>query len=87
MSCSVYGQHEAIAATVACALHPAPAVHGRAQRAQRVGEWSQLGGRFYALHVPTLDNVDREELANAPLNFVDNAHDRPDRAPADTRLL
>ncbi|MDM0111330.1 hypothetical protein QTI66_04170 [Variovorax sp. J22R133] len=39
------------------------------------------------LDVPTLDDVDPEELANAPLNFVDNAHDRTDRAPADTRLM
>jgi hypothetical protein len=51
------------------------------------GELAQLGGRFYAIHVPTLDDVDREALASAPLNFVDNAHDRPDRAPADTRLM
>ena len=51
------------------------------------GELAQLGGRFYALHVPTLDDVDRDELANAPLNFIDNAHDRPDLAPADTRLM
>lgn len=46
-----------------------------------------MGGRFYAVHVPTLADVDRELLANAPLHFIDNAHDRPDRAPADTRLL
>ena len=51
------------------------------------GELAQLGGRFYALHVPTLDDVDREELVHAPLNFIDNAHDRPDRAPADVRLM
>jgi hypothetical protein len=51
------------------------------------GEWAQLGGRFYAVHVPTLDDLDREALAQAPLNFVDNAHDRPDRAPADVRLM
>jgi hypothetical protein len=51
------------------------------------GELPQLGGRFYALHVPTLDNIDREELVGAPLNFVDNAHDRPDGAPIDTRLM
>jgi len=43
--------------------------------------------RFYALHVPTLDDVDREDLVNAPLHFVDNAHDRPDQAPADIRLM
>jgi len=51
------------------------------------GELEQLGGRFYAIHVPTLDNVDREELVSAPLNYFDSAHDRPDRAPADIRLL
>ena len=55
-------------------------------RLYATGELPQLGGRFYALHVPTLDDVDREELVSAPLNFVDNAHDRPDRAPIDTRL-
>lgn len=51
------------------------------------GELAALGGRFYAVHVPTIEGVDADELARAPLNFVDNAHDRPDRAPADTRLL
>jgi hypothetical protein len=51
------------------------------------GELAQLGGRFYALHVPTLDDVDREALVNAPLNYVDNAHDRPNGAPPDTRLM
>ena len=30
---------------------------------------------FYAIHVPTLDDVDREKLVDAPLNFVDNATD------------
>jgi hypothetical protein len=56
-------------------------------RLYATGDLPQLGGRFYALHVPTLDDVDREELANAPLNFIDNAHDRTDRAPIDTRLM
>ena len=51
------------------------------------GEHDQLGGHFYAIHVPTLDDVDREELVRAPLHLVDNAHDRPDRQPADTRLM
>lgn len=51
------------------------------------GELEQLGGRFYAIHVPTVDDADREQLVQAPLNYFDNAHDRPDRAPADTRLM
>jgi hypothetical protein len=56
-------------------------------RLYATGEWAQMGGRFYAVHVPTLDNVDREQLAMAPLNYIDNAHDRPDRTPADIRLM
>lgn len=51
------------------------------------GELEQLGGRFYAIHVPTVDNLDREQLVRAPLRYVDNAHDRMNEAPADTRLL
>ena len=51
------------------------------------GELAELGGRFHAIHVPTLDDVDREELVAAPMNLIDNAHDRPDRPPADTRLM
>ncbi|MFL5037244.1 MAG: GFA family protein [Microvirga sp.] len=51
------------------------------------GELAQLGGRFYAIHVPTLDDVDHEQLVRAPLHFIDNAHDRMDQAPADTRLM
>jgi hypothetical protein len=56
-------------------------------RLYATGEWAQMGGRFYAIHVPTLDDVEREQLVKAPLNFIDNAHNRPDRAPADTRLM
>lgn len=56
-------------------------------RMYATGELEQLGGRFYAIHVPTVDDIDRELLLDAPLNFVDNAHDRPDRMPADIRLM
>lgn len=56
-------------------------------RIYATGELAELGGKFFALHVPTLDDVDREELVQAPLRFIDNAHDKPDRAPADTRLM
>jgi len=56
-------------------------------RLYATGELAQLGGRFHAIHVPTLDDVDREQLVSAPLNYFDNAHDRTDRAPADIRLM
>jgi hypothetical protein len=39
------------------------------------------------LAVSTLDNVDTDELAAAPLKFIDNLHDRFGSAPADTRLM
>ena len=51
------------------------------------GDAPQFGGRFYAVHVPALQHVDPEELASAPIHYADGAHDRFDRAPADTRLL
>jgi hypothetical protein len=56
-------------------------------RLYATGDHPQFGGRFYALHVPSVDDLDREELVSAKMNFIDNAHDRPDRAPADTRLM
>jgi hypothetical protein len=56
-------------------------------RLYATGVWDQLGGRFYALHVPTLDDLDKDQLCLAPLNLVDNAQDRPDRTPADIRLM
>jgi hypothetical protein len=42
---------------------------------------------MYAIAVATLDDVDAEELAAAPLKFVDGRHDKFDKAPEDTRLL
>jgi hypothetical protein len=56
-------------------------------RIYATGDHESMGGRFYALNIPTLDDVDRDELAAAPLKFNDNLHDRPDREPEDTRLL
>lgn len=56
-------------------------------RLYATGDAPEFGGRFYALHVPTLDDVDRGELANAPLRFRDGAHGRYDSAPSDTHLM
>ncbi len=56
-------------------------------RLYAAGELASLGGKFYALNVPTLDDVDHDELAAAPLKYNDMLHDRPDRTPDDTRLL
>lgn len=51
------------------------------------GEMEALGGAFYAVQVQLLDGIDRDELAAAPIQYVDGRHDRFDRAPADTRFL
>lgn len=50
-------------------------------------EHAEFGGRFYALAVATLDDADPDELAAAPINYVDGRHDRFTERPADTRLL
>lgn len=56
-------------------------------RIYATGDAEFMGGRFFALAVATLDDVDADELAAAPMKFVDGRHDRFDRAPEDTRLL
>ena len=56
-------------------------------RIYAAGEDEALGGKFFAIHVPTLDDASKDELAAAPLKFNDMLHNRPDRTPEDTRLL
>lgn len=51
------------------------------------GNLEALGGHFYAIHVPTLDDVEHEALKAAPLRFLDGAHGRFDRAPEDVSLM
>ena len=51
------------------------------------GDGPQMGGRFYAVHIPTLEGVDADELASAPIHYIDGAHDRFDQPPADTRAM
>jgi len=51
------------------------------------GEHGPSGGPFYFVPIASLDDVDPDELAAAPLRYVDGRHDRYDRAPEDTRLM
>jgi hypothetical protein len=51
------------------------------------GDAEFMGGKFYALVVATLDDVDRDDLVAAPLRYIDGRNDRFDHPPADTRLL
>lgn len=40
------------------------------------GESEQMGDAFYAVAVASPDDVDPDELAAAPVNYVDGRHDR-----------
>jgi len=46
-----------------------------------------LGGKFYAIKVNCLDDATADELANAPVQYLDGRHDNFKSAPADTRHL
>jgi hypothetical protein len=48
-------------------------------------EW--MGGPFVSIFVHTLDDVDPEELAAAPVRYSDGLHDNWMNAPKDTRIL
>lgn len=51
------------------------------------GDLEAMGGVFYAVQVPLLDDVDPDELAAGPIRYVDGRHDHFDRAPSDIRFL
>ena len=51
------------------------------------GDLEMLGGAFYAVQVSLLDDLDPNELAAAPIRYVDGRHDHFDRAPDDVRSL
>jgi len=67
----------------------APRIHSFSCRRCAVGThgWGDLGGKFYAIHVMTLDDLDPDDLAAAPVKYEDGLHDRWDRVPEDIRLL
>lgn len=44
-------------------------------------------GRFYGVSVTCLDDASVDELANAPITFVDGRNDQWDTPPAETRHL
>ena len=71
---------------------PAPFLHYQFCRTCGIrtpgwGEHESFGGKFYFVPVASLDHVDPDELAAAPIRYVDGRHDRFDQPPADTRLL
>jgi hypothetical protein len=56
-------------------------------RAFAWGDDPALGGKFYAVRVNCLDNVDPNELINAPIKYYDGLHDNYQAAPAEIRHL
>lgn len=50
-------------------------------------ENAKLGGKFYALRLNCLDNVDVNELVSAPIRYFDGFHDNYDNSPEEIRHL
>jgi hypothetical protein len=51
------------------------------------GENAALGGKFYAVRVNCLDDIDIDELVNAPITYSDGANDNYQSTPAEIRHL
>jgi hypothetical protein len=51
------------------------------------GHLDVLGGDFYAVNIACLDDVDDEELANAPVQYADGRNNNWNSPPAETRYL
>jgi hypothetical protein len=48
---------------------------------------AQMGSEFHAVNLACLDNATDEELAQAPINYVDGLHDNFKAAPSEHRYL
>jgi hypothetical protein len=51
------------------------------------GASPELGEAFHAVNIACLDDATDEELAQAPINFVDGRHDNWKASPAEHRYL
>jgi len=51
------------------------------------GYIEQIGGHFYSINLAALDNVDPQELIDAPVHYSDGRHNRWESTPAETRHL
>ena len=51
------------------------------------GNSPDLGGTVYGVNVTCLDDVNIDELVNAPITYVDGRNDNWQSAPAETRHL
>jgi hypothetical protein len=72
--------------------HPASNIHYHfcrtcGIRAVGQGDHGPKGGPFYFVAIASLDDVSEDELAAAPIHYVDGKHDHYDRPPRDIRLM
>lgn len=51
------------------------------------GYVEEIGGAFYSVNLACLDNVDDEELANAPVRYANGRNNNWESTPAETRRL
>ena len=51
------------------------------------GVSEKMGGKFYAIRVAALDNLDVDELMKGPVKYFDGLHDNFQSAPAEIRHL
>jgi hypothetical protein len=45
------------------------------------------GAEFCFVNVAALDDLSLDEVAGAPMHYVDGRHDKYDQPPKDTRLM
>lgn len=51
------------------------------------GHLAELGGEFHAVNLACLDDATDQELAAAPVKYLDGRHDDWKSSPAETRYL
>jgi hypothetical protein len=51
------------------------------------GYIKEIGGAYYTINLPTLDDVDPTQLAEVPVRYVDGRNNNWWEAPAETRHL
>ena len=52
-----------------------------------IGNAEWMGGAFVGIQIAVLEDVDQDELANAPISFADGLHNNWMETPADIRNL
>ncbi len=51
------------------------------------GDVPEIGGKFYSINVACLDDVDLNELVNAPITYFDGRNDNCKSPPREIRHL